>query len=139
MPRSRGITLVELLVSVFILALALLPTFDLLTRGVSQVRVSREEIIATLAGSELLDQILCMPFPDLADTPKLEIPPSFSGNLVASQSSTALFLSPLPEAFRLTLAIKSCSDYLKKVSVTVAWKTEASHEVRFSSFMEYSP
>lgn len=144
--------MIELLVSVFILGLALLPMFDLLSRGARQVRVSREETLAVAINSELIDQIQCMPFADIpledsAHQPLLDKPIRNSDNgkclsgepLGGGNISTVLFLSPIPDGFERTLSIASVTDYLKRITVSVKWGTDMKHEVKYSAFMEYSP
>ena len=151
MSRNRcGMTMLELLVAVFILGIAVVPIFDLLTRGAVQARVSREETLAVVANAELVDQIQCMPFADLRVKPGEEtrqLGNSDNGKCLVGNGetpetgnpSTVLFLSPVPDDFTRTVTIMPISDYLKKITVSVKWGGDTAHEVTYSVFMEYSP
>ncbi len=138
--RRQGITMLELVISVFILGLALLPVFELLTRGAHHERVSRDETLAVAMGSELLDQIQCMPYADLQVTSDLPIGNADHGsNLVQNRDSTVLMITPVHEQFTRTLTIEDLSDYLRKITVKVTWRSEAEHTVHLTTFMEYAP
>ncbi|MBF0499230.1 MAG: hypothetical protein HQM09_03815 [Candidatus Riflebacteria bacterium] len=147
MKISRfGVTMIELILSVFILAVALLPTFDLLTKGTRQVRISREETLAVAYNAELIDQIMCMPFNDIATMTSKSILSTDNGKcltgdlLTGGHVTTLLYLSPLPDEFQRTISIEEViPDYLKKITVSVKWGNDIKHEVKYSVFMEYSP
>lgn len=136
----RAVTMIEVLVSILILGVALIPILELLGRGARQERVSREETLAVVLGSELLDQIQCMPYGDLQPAADLMIRnQDHRHNLVEGRDSTMLFVTPAPDHYTRLLSIVDVNDYLRRISVTVRWGGDATHEIRLATFMEFAP
>jgi hypothetical protein len=141
LPPRLGLTMVEIVVSVFVFAVALVPLFDLFRRGASTIRMEREHILAVGLASELVDQITCFPFRDVPDVGGVPIDQSTVEEmyLVQNVPSTRLILSHLPNGFSRTLTIESVSKKLKKIKAEVSWGPDLNRRVSCQALMEWSP
>ncbi|MBF0409816.1 MAG: prepilin-type N-terminal cleavage/methylation domain-containing protein [Candidatus Riflebacteria bacterium] len=138
MNKKRGMTLIEIVVSVLVLGLCLVPVFDLLRKSGTVTKAGQDEVIASNLAAEIVDQISCMPFKDIPDLAEREF-----GNadnealLMGGKISTILILSDLPAGYKRFLKIETISSRLKKVSTKVKWGTNPVHEIKMPILIEW--
>lgn len=124
-PRNRhGLSLVEILVAVGILAVIMLPVALSFSAGSRGIQMTSEEFTAHAIGLELMEQLMAAPF-------SLLVPGSYpdsalrDGQPLAAGSPLILHLSPSTE-FERRLAIseikKGPTVRFKKIEITVDWK-----------------
>ncbi|MBF0406534.1 MAG: hypothetical protein HQM10_04220 [Candidatus Riflebacteria bacterium] len=141
-----GLSLIEIMIAVFILAAAILPIFDVMMKSLRISKNSREEVIAANLASELIDQISCMPYESLSPVLPIadhELPDDENGRslnqalLIEAKLGTMLILSNLPPGFRRFLSVEKVTPNLRKVSVKVLFgKGADSKSLSFFSLIE---
>ncbi|MBF0547981.1 MAG: hypothetical protein HQM08_26325 [Candidatus Riflebacteria bacterium] len=137
---KAAMSLLEIVVSVFIFGLCLLPIFELLGKSRQIARVTQEEITASNLAVELVDQICCMPFDQIPIMN--EIPLKNDGNgyrLLQGKVATELILSPLPEGYDRTLTIESISQCIKLVKAEVGWGNNPHRNSSIECLLEWTP
>lgn len=136
----KGVSFVEIVVSLFLFALAVLPVFDLMRRSGELARVSREYVVANLLAAETLNQICCMNYADIPVINGFPLDDAWNGSmLLQGQPDTTLRLSSLPQDFSRELTIEEFSARSRKVKVRVAWGKSPEHQVTLAAIREWSP
>lgn len=64
--RRRGLSYIEVIIAVFVLAVGLLPAFSVFSRGNQGTMMTRDEILAQTYCSELIDYAQALGFDDLS-------------------------------------------------------------------------
>jgi type II secretory pathway pseudopilin PulG len=134
------VTLLEILVSLLVFAIGLLPVFDLIRRSTEVARFSREEVIARYLALELADQVAAMPFsliPDLGDRPLRN--EDDGAVLLQGRAETLLVMTPMPPGFSRFLTIETINPRLKRIRARLAWGTFPAREVVITSLTEWRP
>lgn len=136
----KGVSFVEIVVSLFLFALAVLPVFDLMRRSGELARVSREQVVANLLAAETLNQICCMSYSDIPVINGFPLDDAWNGAmLLQGQPDTTLYLSSLPPGFSRELTIEEFSARSRKIRVRVAWGKAPEHQVTLAAIREWSP
>jgi len=134
------VSLVEILVSVFLFGLCLVPVFSVFGKMTDQSRFNRDTILGMQLAVELVDQVSGMPFqavPLLAARP---LSNRENGILLQrGRPETMLVLSPLPPGFERFLTVAAASPRTRLVRGVVTWGTMPKHESRWEALMEWSP
>lgn len=148
--RGRaGMSLVEILISLFLMSLALLPIFDLISKGSQLARTNEDEVVAFNLAAELIDQIACIPFHCLPPIGERILTNEDNGVYLIDlgpevpYNPTLLVLSTLPRGFERTLTIENFNPRpnccLKKVTARVAWGTDPPRQFTLCSLVEWRP
>lgn len=137
--KRKGVTLIEIMISVLILGLTLLPVFDLIKMGARRVRNTQEEVTASNLATELVEQIMCMPYSLVPVVSERPLPNSDSGDKLSNDLSTIIVLSNIPDGFQRFLSIESVSTRLKKITAKVEWGNSPTRKIIHTSLMEWRP
>lgn len=141
LSQRQAVSMLELLIAVFVLAVALVPLFDLFRHGSQTMKMEREHVLATSLASELVDQIVCIPFrniPIVGGTP-ISTTPGEELYLVQNLPTSRIILTDLPDGFERTLTIENISEKLKKIQAVVSWGPQLSRNVSCQVLLEWSP
>lgn len=137
---KKAYSFVEIIVSTFIFALALIPVFNLMSRSSSSARITKERVQATTLAIEVANQICSMSYADIPVVAGLPLPDTANGALLQQgRPCTKLKLSPLPKGFERELSIEKLSPKAKIVKSVISWKKDASHSAKIVRVIEWSP
>lgn len=137
---ARGVSMVEILISLVIFGLALLPIFGVIGKTSTQVRVNRDAILAMQLAGELIDQVSGMPFGTVPVIGNLPLPNEKHGQLlVPGKIETMLILTALPPDFERILSVEQSSPRTRLIRCTIFWGRNPRHESRWQALMEWSP
>jgi len=145
-----GLTLVEVLISMFLLGAALIPIFDLISKGAQTSQTNEEEIIAASLAMELVDQIATIPYKYLPLISERMLTNEDNGAYLLDLrgprrefNPTLLLLSHLPKGYERVLTIDNFTNrpngLLKKVTVTISWGSFPHRIFTISSLVEWRP
>ena len=138
--HRRGISLLEILLSLLIFGVCLIPIFSVIGKTTSQARSTRDGILAMQLAGELVDQVCGMPFRAVPTIEAKALPNEDHGTLLApGKLETMLILSTLPPDFERVLTIEEPSPRCKLVRCTIFWGRAPRHESRWQALMEWNP
>lgn len=137
---ARGVTLIEIMISLLIFAACLVPVFDLFRRVSETSRVTQEEVVAFQAAAELVEQLTVVPFDALPVTNELPLKGSGEGlQLRQGIPGSILVLGDLPAGFERVLTIEEVSPRLKLIKAAVAWGTAPRRTSICQALVEWTP
>ena len=148
--RGFGMSLLEILISIFLLGAALLPIFSLIGKGQQMARTNEDEILAFNLGAELVDQIACFPYNTIPVLGDRSLSNSDNGAyLIEVKGSkkafnpTLLILSELPKGFERFLTIEEFNNRpnccLKKVTARISYGTTPRRNFTITSLVAWRP
>ncbi|MFZ2956757.1 MAG: prepilin-type N-terminal cleavage/methylation domain-containing protein [Candidatus Ozemobacteraceae bacterium] len=123
--RRPGVSLVEILVAVAILAVVMLPIALAFSSGNRGIQMTTEEFTAHAAGMELMEQVMSAPCRILL--PGVYKNAQISDGAVLGGSPLRLHVSPAPGLTReltITEMKKGAIVRFKKVDVTISWTSK---------------
>ena len=136
----QAVTFIEILISIVLFAVALIPVFDLMGKGAGLTRETQESLSASHLAAEVVDQISCMPFRDIPVLSGFPLTDKENGALlVEGRWSSMLILGRLPDGFHRELTIESLSAYMKKITAKISWGTTPRHSLSYCGIREWTP
>ena len=136
----RGTTFIELLIAILVFGLALVPLFDVFSKGSGLIKATRESVVAVNLASEVVDQISGMHYQDIPVLNGYPLDSSADQALLwQGRPGSRLFLTPLPEGFSRILSIVPINSKAKKITAQIVWGGSPEHQVTISGVREWSP
>lgn len=140
-PSAKGFSFIELVLTLVVIGLALLPILSTYSASHQNTRATMEEVTSVNFASELLEALQALPFDQLC---LMNSPIEFSnGNFTPDPFAVAMAKGnhhglgdrPLPEGFETTLLIDTYPDSglliaaakMLRISVTVRWGQRRRH------------
>lgn len=113
MQRSRGVTLAESVLAIFLLALTVVLVFNLYTRSMATLRVSAQKLQADAIAQSILEDQMARKFVEL-EVNGPTVLPLLDGKGTRFEPTVEIFNMTEPPGVDTTL--------IKRIKVTVRWK-----------------